>query len=276
MSSLDPARAVILPVLLGLCIASCHRAAPSGQVVATVNGQEVTNADLTAESRASSDQESAPQLLQKVIARELLAQNAHAQHLDSYPGLPADLARLRSDYLAQLDLKGKVTPPPPPSESAIAQFITSHPYLFADRSKLTVDAVRFHAADDLRSLGGLDSVEQVVGRLKQLNVQFQRKQEQLDTAAIPSDLGAKLLSTPPGELVILQQPDTSIALQIQARQPVSQTSDQQKAEARQFLLQVAEKAEIQKTIAKLRASAHIDYQPGYQPMAPAKTTHPAA
>ena len=266
------ARTALLVLPLASILAACHPAAPKGQVIAVVNGREITNQDLTAEARASRTNLPGPALLQRVIARELLADDAHAHRLDAYPGFPADMARLRSDFLAQRELRAVAKPPTPPTDAAIAQFIASQPYAFRDRTRLSVDDVKFQSADDLRSIQGLQNVDQVVARLKSLNVQYERQTQQLDTATMPVDLAARLIAAPVGELVIVRSPELSVALQVQDRQPISMSPEQQKAVARQLMVELASQREVEAVVNRLRSSAHIAYQQGFDPASKSKTS----
>src|SRR5277367_6372562 len=88
----------ICGVLASLAMAAgCSPHGPNGQVVATVNGQEITTQDLAAEARSSNQGGAATKqsLLQAVIGRVLLAQEAHALQLDQTPGYPSDVTRMQ-------------------------------------------------------------------------------------------------------------------------------------------------------------------------------------
>jgi peptidyl-prolyl cis-trans isomerase C len=261
-------------LLMSLGVSACHPAAPKGQVVAVLNGQEITNQDLLAEARASQVNAPGPVLLQRVISRDLLADDAHARRLDAYPGFPADMARMRSEFIAQRDVHSLLKPQAPPSDAAVAQFIEAHPYAFGQRTRLDVDDVRFQSADDLRSIQGLQSLDQVVSRFKVLNVQYERKKQQLDTATVPAELASKLMAAPLGQLVVIRGPDATVALQVDDRQPVSASPEQQKAVARQLMVQLATQREVEGIVGQLRSKAHISYQPGYAP--PSKTAERTA
>src|SRR5687768_2411812 len=63
-----------------------REAAPSGQVVATVNGKEITILDLRQEAGTANPGKPVEQAaLNAIIARELLADEAKKQELDALP-----------------------------------------------------------------------------------------------------------------------------------------------------------------------------------------------
>jgi len=62
-------------LLVAATLVGCTDQKPTGQVIATVNGKEITAQDLQAEYRATGIN-NAPQLLRNVIDRKLLAATA--------------------------------------------------------------------------------------------------------------------------------------------------------------------------------------------------------
>ena len=189
---------MVAMVAAGLVLADCKAQAPKGQVVAVVNGQEITGQDLAAEARASGAQQGqTPALvLQRVVARVLLAQSARADGLDRYPGYPSDLARIQQDFLAQKVLKTTVKPPVKPTPQSLSAFIDAHPNIFKDRMRLQADEIKFRSSDDMKSLNGADTLASVASRLQSLNVPFTRETRTIDTAELPPPLAEKLMTVP--------------------------------------------------------------------------------
>lgn len=97
------AAALAAPALL---IGACDRAPPTGQVVATVNGVEITLAELNAEGRArqwtiGTDRAQRDVALADLIKRKLLVQAATASGVQRTPDFILAERRLREVLLAQ-------------------------------------------------------------------------------------------------------------------------------------------------------------------------------
>jgi EpsD family peptidyl-prolyl cis-trans isomerase len=254
-----------------LAAAGCKAHAPTGQVVATVNGKEITGQDLLAEARASGAQghQDPRPILQRVIARELLAQYAHDHKLDAYPGYPSDVLRIQQTFLAQKTLQTVVKPPTTPSASDIAAFETAHPYMFANRMRLQTDQIRFQTADNMKSLAGVGDMQALVSRLKSLNTPFDRQTRTLDTAQLPAPLADKIVAAPTGELLLIREGETVLGIVVQARDPVAAPPDQQAAIAAQLMAAASNQSQVDAEVNRLRAQAKITYQPNFAPPAPA-------
>jgi len=135
--------------------------APTGQVVATVDGKEVTFLELQAEMagvttadpkiRKAAEQ----QAIQNIIDRKLLANAARAQKLDKTPDFALQEQRGTEGLLAQTLEKKLISQVPDTSPDEAQRFITDHPDMFAQRKIFTVDVVRMARPSDVNILNGL-------------------------------------------------------------------------------------------------------------------------
>ncbi|GAC1576673.1 MAG: hypothetical protein NVS3B5_08350 [Sphingomicrobium sp.] len=96
--------AASLPLLL--LLTACGPNEPHGQVIAVVNGVEITLAELNAEARArnlaiGSDRAQRDSAIADLINRKLLVQAAHERGLDQTPQFILAERRLREIFLAQ-------------------------------------------------------------------------------------------------------------------------------------------------------------------------------
>ena len=262
---------------LALAAVACKPGGPSGQVVATVNGKEITNRDLVSEAQASGKHsQSAPVVLQQVIARVLLAQSAHDQKLDAYPGYPSDVVRIQQTFLAEKALAKLVKSSGPPTPAAIAALEAGHPYQFAQRARMQAQEIRFETADDLKSLQGVNDLPSVLSRLKALNVSVDQKSGVLDTAQMPDQLADSLLAAPLNQLQFFRQPgNVVLGVVITARAPVVGTPDQETALATQLMGRMAVQNQVGAAVDALKAKAKIVYQKGYAPPAATGPSAPA-
>src|SRR3954470_11840255 len=136
-----------LVVALGGCdfIKKHTSGAPKGQVVATVDGQEITMQELQAEMGGNAPQDpnaaKAVQLavLQRIVARDVLAKAAKDQKLDQSPQFALQMLRSKSTMLAQMLERKMATEVPPPSREDAEHFISEHPTMFAQRQMYVVE-----------------------------------------------------------------------------------------------------------------------------------------
>ena len=234
--------------------------------MAVVNGQEVTFQDLAAQARADDADRANPKaLLQKVIGRMLLAQEAHQKGLDRYPGFPSDMAALKQNFLAQKMVRASLKPAPAPSGSQIAAFMAANPALFARRAKVQLDEITIHDGFDRKSLQGPESLDQLERKLTALNVAFDRRQQQVDTAEMPARLATRVLDSGDGALTFLDGPRETLAFTVTGRTPVSLPQESEQALAARLIQQQAGQQQVNGLLQVQESHARIAYQKGFAP-----------
>lgn len=257
--------AIWVLVVLGCCLVSaCGSPKPTGQVLAVVNGQEVTRQDIEAEQRASSAHADPSVLLQTVVSRTLLAQAAHAHRLDSYPGFPSDIGRLRSTFLADKFVQSTIKPASAPAPADVQSVIASNPYAFARRQHIKLDAIKV-AASDAASVDGTTSLSEADARLKSLNVQFQHAQQAFDTAVLPAALAQELVDAPLGQMIRIKAGRSLLLATVEERQPAPETPAEANALATNYLVRSSNQKQVLAQVQALARAAKIEYQPGFAP-----------
>lgn len=258
-----------------LLITGCTKKA-TGQTVAVVNGEEVTVGELNAELAsanvpASADKEAVrAQVLQGIVNRRLLAQQAREQGLDKSPEFVAKQRQLTEQLLIELSTNRSVTSSQLPDQRAIDAFIAAHPGMFRGREIMTLQQVQFAAptrADILEKFKQTRSMDELIATLTAAQIPYQSGQSKLDSATLPQNLLQTINKLPPNEPFIIPQGGQMVANVIVARQSAPTVPEQN----RRLALAQMRKQEVEKKFAKsleqLRASAKIEYQPGYAPKA---------
>ena len=257
------------PAILSVCLvlAGCGgHGAPKGQVVAVVAGQEVTFQDLAAQARIDGVARADPKaLLQKVIGRVLLAQEAHRKGLDRYPGYPSDMAALQQNFLAQKEARANLKPTAPPNAAQVAAFAAAHPALFARREKVGLNEIVIHDGLDRKSLQDPGDMNQLERRLNALNASFDRRQLQVDTAEMPPALAMRVLEAPDGALTFIESPRETLAFTVTSRAPVTLSQDAEQALASRLIMQQSEQQQVDRLLQAQESHAKIAYQKGYAP-----------
>jgi hypothetical protein len=251
-----------------LLTTGCSQHGIKGQVIATVNGQEITPQDLQAEARSSPTLAGADSsiLLQRVVARTLLAQAAHNQGVDNYPGYPSDIARLKQEFIAQRFARASLKTPPAPTPAELAKVMADNPYAFAQRQNVTIDDLTMQPpASAVASLVTLKYPADVITRLTRLNIPYSRRTVTLDTAKVPGPLAARLAMEPIGELFFVRNDTQLAAMTVTGRAPIVAPPEVATASATQIFEGAKVQQQIRDLVGHLRAQAKIVYGNGFVP-----------
>ncbi len=257
---------------IAVALSGCGRhGAPHGQVVAVIGGQEVTYQDLAAQSRIDGGaREDAKALLQKVVGRVLLAQEAKRRGLDRYPGYPSDLAAIQQNFLAQKEARTIVKPVATPTSAQVSSFIAARPATFARREKIALNEIVVHDALDRKAIQGPDSLDQLERKLNTLNVTFEKRQLQVDTAELPLPLATRLLNAPDNALSLIEGPRETLAFAVISRTPAVLPPEAEQAVAVRLIEQQGQQQQLNQVLQQLGRRSRIAYQPGFAPGGPGK------
>ncbi len=259
----------------------CSREA-TGQVVAVVNGQEITLSELNGELRAAGNVAGGDQsaqrnaALQRLIDRKLLVQQAQERNLDKDPDYLQQQLRVNDDLLIGMLGKQATSKLPIPDQSDIDKFIAENPQMFDGRAVYNLDQIVFATPSDrtkLKLLEGDHTMDAVAASLTKLQIKFERREGNLDTASIPADLQRRINTLPPGEPFVLGAANQMVVSVIVGKKTVPSDPTASRALAVEAIRrkEIAELGE--KQVKQARAAAKIEYQSGYS--APKKNMTPA-
>jgi EpsD family peptidyl-prolyl cis-trans isomerase len=272
---------------LSLALSGCGKKA-EGQVVAVVNGEEITLNELNGEIAelnipANVDKTRVrAEVLQRMVERRLLAQSAKDAGLDRDPTYVSQERRMKEQLLVSMYGKKAFDTVAVPDTVKVDQYISSHPTLFADRTRYKLDQIVFDPPKDTKTLApltGLHSMTDIAGWLNSKGIKFQRGGNTLDSAGVPPEVMAKIKALPAGEPFIVPNAGKIVVSVITASEPVAVPPEQ----ARPMATQAIRREELNKIgeerLKEAKAKAKIDYQKGYEPKAaaaPAAGAAPAA
>ena len=284
------AAAAILAVLTAAC--DDKPKAPTGQVVVTVNGDDVTVHELNSElallrAPATAPRKTVEQIaLGRVVERKMLADVARKRGLDKNPQFI--LAQRRNDdgllvQALQTDIAQKV---PATTREAAQKYIATNPSLFSERKIFTLEQIRFLRPANIAQIGlePAKTMGDVARVLKTANIRFEQGGVQLDALTVNPALTAEILritARNPGEVFMFaDQPQGAPAPIMYVNRVVGTKVDPFVGEdAIKFAQQLLQRQEIQKRLVdelksiKTAAKPNIVYAKGYsappQPKAPA-------
>ena len=206
-------KTLLLVAVAGLALTACGKdeKGPEGQVVATVDGKDVTIHEVNAEIGGMGPQaQAAPRklveavALSRVIERKMLAGEARNRKLDQSPQFVLTKSRADENLLVQslqAEVASKVTQTP---REAAQKFVSENPVMFADRRIMTLDQIQFLRTPAFTGLPLKDAktMQEVEKLLIESNIDYRRAPQQIDTLVLDPRLSQefiKLSRGPNGE-----------------------------------------------------------------------------
>ena len=280
---------------MAVALASCSSkedAAPTGQVVATVNGQEITKAQLDAEmgdlgTPTTPEQRTAMEqaALQRLVVRQIVADYAKEKKLDGTPlaAILKQRAELNSlNELVQRDLRQKL---PNVSAEEAGIYVSDHPGRFSQRKIYVVDQyiVQNATPDLVKAMEPLDTLEQIRALLDQRKVAYNQTVGVIDTLAAEDGVAEKIASLPGGTVFIVPAGNVARVNQVKETKNAPLIGDTAIQAATQLLrnqrANEVMQAELQNIMTK--GMEKVKLNPAFEPKqppkgAPAKAGAPAA
>ncbi len=193
-------------------IAACHsNKAPTGQVAATVNGQEITvnelNAELAGTRAANPQQQHQLQVaaLQSIVNRVLLAQAAERAGVNDSPN--AAIAKRRAEQMAEIGLLEQQirSQVPQVSREEADQFVNENPGMFAQRKIFLVEQITVPSPPPalLAALRPLNTMTEVQAELAKYNLPTRTSFGVIDAVTMNPDAVRQISALAPDSVFIL-------------------------------------------------------------------------
>ena len=213
----------LAPIMAALALAACEQQ-PKGPVAATVDGETITVAALDAEMKAanvpnSSDPQVRSAVLERVIARKLMAKAARDEKLDQTPEAKAIKAATIENFEAGLAQKAALDKVKAPTAAEAQAFMDANPAMFAQRKLYLVDVLQLAqpATPELaQALRPIEDFEQIAKLLTDRKVPFRRGTEQFDSLRMPAGMAAQVASLPPGTPFVIPAPPSLAIARVRA------------------------------------------------------------
>lgn len=267
-------------IAMSWMITACEKK-PTGQVVAVVNGEEITLQELNSELAELKVPENADKkearraVLQQIVNRRLLAQEAKEGGVDRDPNYVSAERRMKEQLLVSMYAKKAMDTVSVPDTTTINKFMSENPTLFGGRTLYKLDQIQFDMPADPSSLKALESahtLDAVADTLTKMGIKFTRGSGSFDSGKIPPQMLKQILALKPGEpfVVPASEPGKGLVNVITGSAPIAIPADQARAMATQAYRNQALGKLGEQRLSQAKAKAQIEYQPGYEPPAPAK------
>lgn len=252
-------------------LTGCNRT-PTGQVVATVEGSEITRRDLITElkalgGRSDTDLKAVQSgLVTTLVDRQVLIDEAKRQKLDKNPDFLAADKRQRDVLLATMFAQSMAAHAKAPDAGAVQAFIASNPQMFGARKILLTSQVTAPSTGITpQAVGPLHGQQAVLDYLKAHKIQSSQRSATIDTLTIPKDLTEKLLSLPRGEPLAIGNGGVIVFTTVLNMRDAPVPADQQAKVAASVMQRQAMGKAVQDEIKRLRGGSDIKYLPGFEP-----------
>lgn len=256
---------------LALVTTGCNKPQPKGQVIAVVNGEEITVAELNEEAQArgisiGNDPAARMRIVRDLVDRKLLAQEALREKVDTNPEYLLSLRRINELLLAQklVDLRRGA---PDPTAADVVAFIKAHPHAFDQRVSIRTGQITVptklpaSVQADLSTVNTLDQAQQLLAAAR---ISGARSEQVSDSANLPEATLARLLP-PSGDLLILPAGEGMAIVQVLSVTPQPTPPDQRVSTAREWLREHRTNDALEELLDAARSNAKVEYQKGFQP-----------
>lgn len=256
---------------------------PSGQVVATVNGEEITGLELRQEMGNFSSRDpkimkaAQDRALEGIIIRKLIVQEAKKQKLDKSAEYGLQVHRGEENLLVQLYQRKVSSAIAVPTRDSASTYIAANPPKFTSRRILIVDQVvappskiptaQFQAAKTLADVKALFQAN---------NVPYQTNVAAIDTLSMDPRMLQQIEKLPADEVFVIPQGGGLLFNRIAETRDVPFGGDAAIAYATNALRTQKAQEAVVRQVELLRKSADKDitYNAAYKPT-PAPKTAPA-
>jgi EpsD family peptidyl-prolyl cis-trans isomerase len=277
---------VFVAVSLSACGSKEHGDKAQTQVVAKVNGDEISvhqlNSQMSRMGQLNEEQAKAVsrQLLARLVDQQLIVHQAVASKLDRDPKVLQSIENAKRDILAQAYIEQQVSSVKKPTDQEITEFYNKHPELFEKRrnyrlQELAVAAGRDRLANIENGVKSAKNLSEIANWLKEKNLQFSASSNVRAAEQLPLELLPKLNQMKDGEIVIVPAQNSINIIVLAGSQEQPLTREQSTPKIEQFLVTQRRTEFAKQQVEKLRATAKVEYLGVFADMNSTKTDKPA-
>lgn len=257
-------------VVLAACavLSACGDENNDAQVLATVNGEEITalqiNDELTRAGVKPSQHDAATQnLLELLIDRKLITDEAMRNNIHRKPEVVQAIERAKAQIIAQAYIKSIETKIAKPSQSEIDDYFQKHQEYFSQRKQYAIQQIVFATRDfsnELRLvIDSARSLDNVAAWMDRHRIRYARGQISRSTADLPESMVAKLKNMNINQLFIFSDGENSMLNSIFDVTDSPVDAKDAAPQIEQYLINNKYSEVVDAKIAQLRSSAKIEY-----------------
>jgi peptidyl-prolyl cis-trans isomerase C len=262
----------VLVLIATVGLSACgNKDKKAGQSLAVVNGEEITFHQVRDELQRSNvpaaQQEAASkQLLEALIERQLLLDEAAKDKTDRDPKVMQAIERNRAQIIAQAYMQKRLASVARPSKAEVEAYFKKNPQFFSERKQFDLKQLTIASKsmnDQLRTaIDAAKSLEDVAAFLTTNKIEFGRGDLVRSTSDLPTEMSSKLLSMPRTQLFLIKEGERTLLLTLTDVKDSPVTLEKASPQIEQFLFQQKSKETADALLKSLRATAKINYLNG--------------
>ncbi|MGA8862410.1 MAG: EpsD family peptidyl-prolyl cis-trans isomerase [Gallionella sp.] len=267
----------VLVVIAAAGITACgSKDKPAGQTLVRINGRDITVLQLNNELQrvnvpAGKQEAASKELLESMIDRQLLVEEAMLNQVDRTPEVVQDIERAKSQIIAQAYLQSITSKVARPSNAEIDNYFQNHPEFFSKRKEFVLTQLIIpnkNFSEELSSfINSAKTPEEVAEWMQKHGVQYTRREAIRSSTDLPPEVVAKLLDLPKGQLFIVSEGDNRVLNAIEDIKDSPITKINAAPLIEQFLTNEKMKDAAKVELANLRSRAKIEYLNASAPVA---------
>ncbi len=239
-----------------------------GQSLASVNGKEITILQLNEELQRAGVQSAqqavaSKQLLESLIDRQLLQNEAEKEKVDRDPKVMQAIERAKALILAQAYMQKRIGAAVRPSKAEVEAYFTQNPQFFTQRKQFDMRQLILPTSalnDELKAvIDGARSLGDVAQWLDSHKVAYAPSQVSRTSADLAPELSSKLAAMSKGQLFIVREGERSLLVSLSDVKDTPVGLDVATPQIEQFLVNKKSKDAADAELKRLRASAKIEY-----------------
>lgn len=251
-------------LLLTLVACGEKKSASSSQVVANVDGQEITIHQVNNELAKTGGSQVTKQLLEGLVARQLLVNAAKKDKLDTDPAVLADMERARNLVLAQSYVASKVKAPTRPLDQDVEDLYRKNPDWFAQRKQYEFAQLIIAGSNLTPELNRLmdqpgKRLEDIASWLDSHHIQYARQQVVKTSADLPPQMNASLKTMERGTLFVVIEGQTAILTSLQDVKSAPLSLAVATPQIQQYLVAQRQNQASEQLVERLRKDAKVEY-----------------
>lgn len=266
---------VLALALTSTALAGCGKKAeePKGQVVATVDGHEITSSELKLEmgntpadpAMAAAAQQGA---LNSLINRQLFVDEAKRRGLDKSP--MAAMVRNRAEQLALVQLlqMSIASSAPKVSDEEATDFVKAHPTSFQDRRLISVDQLVVPKITPalIKDMEPINTMDGIVALLNKNGVQYVQSAAVLDTINMNQATVDKITGLGVNGVFVTPNGAGASVSKITAMRSAPLTGDEAKLAARLMLAQQRGASQVNQALSEIvkNGQSKVQINPQYK------------
>lgn len=213
----------VLLMVAGLGLTACSKEKGGGQSLARVNGDDITvlqvNDELArANIPADQQQAASKNILESLIDRQVIVDEAMREKIDRSPGVLQAIERAKAQIIEQAYLQGVTAKIDKPTSAEMSDYFHKHPEIFGNGKVYDMVSLLIAAKDmndQLKAeLGSAKTLDEVAAWMRSHNVRFARGVASRNTMSLPPEMAAKLMGMHVGQMFVVNEGGNSMVVAI--------------------------------------------------------------